>query len=194
MSKKKNLPLQAWLIIGIPILGVLFIYLSFPDSQQERDELVEMLGTTNHGELIYPAIDATGKEIVLEDDSLIEFGMENSRWKFIIFDDGNCMDACRKSLFVTGQIHKLIPKRSNRIERIYISPNKPDAELVAELKKEDSALLFAHSSLGSVIQREQTLPQRDDAYYLMDSKGQIIMYYHSEHEYKRIIKDLKVLL
>jgi hypothetical protein len=194
MSEKKGLPLQAWLIIGIPILGVLLMYLSFPDSQQERDELVEMLGTTNHGELIYPAIDTAGQEIVLEDGSLLAFGTENSRWKFIIFDDGNCMDACRKSLFITGQIHKLIPKRSKRIERIYISPNKPDAELMAELKKEDPALLFAQSELASAIEHEQAMPQREDAYYLMDSKGQIIMYYHSDHDYKRIIKDLKVLL
>jgi hypothetical protein len=194
MSEKKGLPLQAWLIIGIPILGVLFIYLSFPSSQQERDTLVELVGTTNHGELIYPAIDASSEEIFLEDDSLVKFGGDNSRWKLIIIDDGNCNEACRKSLYITGQIHKLIPKRSNRIERIYLSQKRPDPELVAELKKQHPALLFAQSELTTVIENSDVPSQRKDIYYLMDSKGQIMMYYHSGHDYKKIIKDLKVLL
>lgn len=195
MTQKKSFPLQAWLIIGIPVLGILLMYWALPDNQDDRDSLITTLGTTNHGTLIYPAIDASAAQWLGTDGTYLEFGGQNTRWKLIVLADGRCHDACQKSLYITAQIHKLIPKRMNRIERLYVSANALENDISAQLSAAYPGLLVVEGAMTELLAANGNVPlERDDVFYLMDSKGQIVMYYHSEHDYKKIIKDLKVLL
>lgn len=189
MPGKKNNKWQGLLILIIPVLVVLAVYLLFPSSTEQRDQLLASWGTRNFGTLVSPQ-----QQLGLAD--LSEQLSSSGKWKLVIADDGSCGADCRESLYITRQIHKLMPKRSNRIERVLLSSGELSAEVQLLLQQEYPALVQVNDQQGQWpgLRQQSNLGDLQGGYVLVDPEGWLVMYYQSSDDYKKVIKDMKVLL
>ncbi len=197
MTDKKSQRWQIWLIVGMPVMVIVLARVLFPSSEDERNRLLDFLGTRNNGVLIEPAMAVTDARLLVEGGSAWQPSTENTRWKLVVVGDRNCGDACRQSLYIARQIHKLMPKRNNRLERIYIGNEAPSSDFAEVLARDYpgvAVLRDESGDFGRVLDNAGVPEQRAGFIYLLDSRGYLVMYYTSQHSYKEIIKDLKVLL
>ncbi|MGS2723478.1 hypothetical protein ACVBEJ_07005 [Porticoccus sp. GXU_MW_L64] len=187
--------IQGSLVIGLPLLAMAAAYLFFPANSQQKDDLLSWLGTTNHGTLIEPRKTITGEVFTTTTGKPWQVG-GNSKWKLLVASNGACDEPCQQALYLTRQIHSLIPKRKNRLERAYIS-DQPASDSLLQLLTE------AHASMPALVDSGAFKAQLIDSnvphncqgcYYLVAPNGELVLFYTPEHEYKKVIKDLKVLL
>ncbi|MCV6604791.1 MAG: hypothetical protein OIF34_05775 [Porticoccaceae bacterium] len=187
--------LQGSLVIGLPLLAMAAAYLFFPANPQQKDDLLSWLGTTNHGTLVEPRVSIAGDTFIASDGQSWQAG-SNSKWKLIVASDGPCGEACQQALYLTRQIHKLIPKRVNRLERFYLG-SQPASDELQTLLQEAQGGLPALTDNGSFFSKlaQSNAPQNcQGCYYLIAPDGEMVLFYTPQHEYKKVIKDLKVLL
>ncbi|WIO74247.1 hypothetical protein QP938_13235 [Porticoccaceae bacterium LTM1] len=184
---------QMWLVLLIPVAAVAASYWLLPRSDDQRDQLIADMGTTNFGTWIQA-------EQGLADLPLAGLSagpwQDNGKWKLVIADNGDCGEPCQQALFITRQLHTLLAKRADRIERLYLSPDQPIAEQQQRLKEQYPSVLTVHDggSFSELLNNSNIPDQRDGFIYLADSKGKLVLYYPAGQNYKEIIKDLKVLL
>lgn len=195
MSEKKKLPVQGLLIVFMPVLVIAAVYFIFPNTVSERDSLLSALGTTNHGQLVEPAVTIDGVVGTRENG--------DPKWQLMIVDDGSCQQRCQQALFITRQIHKLMPKRANRFERAFITTstlNEEAKSLLAEQYPTVQTLENTDGQLQQLLASTNVPWQENGVIYLVDPRGYLVLYYLEEQhyqqqgDYKKIIKDLKVLL
>ena len=196
MTNNKKSLLQGSLIVAMPLIAVAAAYIFFPDNQQQRDDLLSWLGTTNHGELIEPRQSIADMSFATADGKQWQAG-DNSKWKLVVADNGNCGDPCQTALYLNRQTHKLIPKRLNRLERFYVSQQPLGQALQQRLAEEYpgvTVLLDSNGQLQQLLDLTNVPDQRNGFYYLIAPTGELVLFYTPDHEYKKVIKDLKVLL
>lgn len=196
MTTNKKALWQAGLIIALPVIAVVAGYLFFPSNEQQRDNLLSWLGTTNHGVLIEPVRTIADLTFATPSGENWQAG-GNSKWKLAVVDNGNCDEPCQNALYLTRQIHKLIAKRANRVERLYISEQSLTGQQQQMMEKEYPAttvLLDRSHQFQQQLADTNVPDNRTGFFYLLDSRGQLVLFYTPEHEYKKVIKDLKVLL
>ncbi|UTW44604.1 hypothetical protein KFE80_09375 [bacterium SCSIO 12696] len=187
--------LQGSLVIGLPLLAMALAYLFFPANSEQQKELLSWLGTTNHGTLIEPRQSIKGEVFTAASGETWQVG-ENSKWKLLVAANGPCDELCQQALYLTRQIHTLIPKRKNRLERAYIS-DQPASDSLLQLLQEAHAGMPALLDNGAFKARvaKTNAPQNcQGCYYLVAPNGELVLFYTPENEYKKVIKDLKVLL
>ncbi|MDM3870815.1 hypothetical protein QSV34_05550 [Porticoccus sp. W117] len=188
--------IQGSLVIGLPLLAMAAAYLFFPANSQQKDDLLSWLGTTNHGTLVEPRVSIAGDTFSANDGQPWQVGA-NNKWKLMVATHGTCDDACQQALYLTRQIHKLIPKRINRLERFYISsqPASPDLQQLLESEHGNiPALLDSSGVFFDKIAQSNAPDDCQGCYYLIAPDGEMVLFYTPQHEYKKVIKDLKVLL
>lgn len=196
MTDKNKALWQAGLIVALPAIAVAAAYLFFPGDQQQRDRLLSRLGATNHGVLIEPARTIARLGFTTVGGKGWQVG-GNSKWKLVVASDGECGKPCQNALYLTRQIHKLLPRRSHRLERFYISQRPPSdrqQQLLAEQYPATRVLLDSAHHLQRQLAGTNVPANREGFFYLLDSRGRLVLFYSPQHEYKQVIKDLKVLL
>ena len=200
MANNNKSLLQGSLIVAMPLIAVAAAYFFFPSNQQQRDDLLSWLGTTNHGELVEPGQSIADVSFATADGRQWQIG-KNHKWKLVVADSGECGDACQAALYLSRQIHKLIPKRINHLERLYISQQSPSQAQQQRLTEEYPgviALLDSNDQFQQLLDltnvRLDNSANRDGFYYLIAPGGEMVLFYTPDHEYKQVIKDLKVLL
>ena len=199
-GSKKSL-LQGSLVVAMPLIAIAAAYFFFPNNQQQRDDLLSWLGTTNHGELVEPSQSIADLSFIKQSSATAEGGQwqvgGNHKWKLVVVDNGDCDAACQQALYLNRQTHKLIPKRTNHLERFYISTQLPGRAQQQRLMEEYpgvTALLDSNNQFQQLLDTTNVPGNRDGFYYLIAPNGELVLYYTPEHKYKRVIKDLKVLL
>lgn len=188
---------QIWVIVGLPFLAMGLARLLFPTTENERDQLLDFLGTRNQGVLIETPTTIAEITLSTSDGTVWQASGENGKWKLVVVGDADCDNACRQSLYLTRQIHRLLPKRSTRLERLYIGSGDPSPALAKWLKQEYpgmTVLRDAGLGIDGLLDHAGVPSQRSGLFYLLDPRGYLVMYYTPEHDYKQVIKDLKVLL
>lgn len=184
---------QLWLVLLIPVAAVAASYWLLPNSDDQREQLLADMGTTNHG--IWIKAQKGLADLPLTGLSANTW-QDNGKWKLVIADNGDCVEPCQQALFISRQLHTLLAKRADRIERLYLSPDQPAAEQLERLNKQyPSVVALRDNGSFDQLMNDSNLPdQRDGFIYLADSKGNLVLYYPVGQDYKEIIKDLKVLL
>ena len=144
-SEKPNrkAAVQGGLVIALPLIAVIAAYVFFPANSEQQKDLLDWLGTTNHGTLIEPKQTIEGEVFTTASGKAWQVG-ENTKWKLLVASNGPCDESCQQALYLTRQIHTLIPKRKNRLERAYIS-DQPASDSLLQLLKE------AHTDIPALV-------------------------------------------
>ena len=189
--RNKRMQIQIWImlimVVGVMVAGTLMV----PDTEEERQRLIELFGTTNQGKLIKPAIDIT---------SALDQETANSlKWKILVAGGQSCDDRCQRVILETRQIHILMGKLVRRAERVYIA----DASQLDDQQYDQLALAHPHLSiqrrglpeLGALLANSSMdWDLGDTRYMVVTPDNDAILYYTQDDDVMGLLEDLKHLL
>ena len=189
--RNKRMQIQIWImlimVVGVTLAGTLMV----PKTEEERQRLIELFGTTNQGALIKPAIDITS--------ALDEETASSLKWKILVAGGQSCDDSCQKVILETRQIHILMGKLVRRAERVYIA----DAEQLDDQQYDQLALAHPHlkiqrqglSQLSTLLAGSSMYWDLSDTRYMVVTPdNDAILYYTQDDDVMGLLEDLKHLL
>lgn len=189
--RNRGMKIQIWIMLimvgSVMLAGTLMV----PTTEEERERMIELLGTTNQGALIKPAIDITS--------ALDEETAGSLKWKILVAGGQSCDQSCQQVILDTRQVHILMGKLVRRAERVYLADG-------AELNDEQyDQLALAHPHLN--IQRTGTTELSallatssmdwdlsDTRYMVVTPDNDAILYYTQDDDVMGLLDDLKHLL
>lgn len=156
------------------------------------------LGDTSRGQLITPAVPLTEFSLQTPEG---EFNLESLHgiWTMLYMPEGDCLDACRTSLYNMRQVRLALNQRMDRVQRL---------ALVESADQLDDALLAEHLGLivatGSpeeqaalrdqVHAAESAMEPVTGAIYMLDPFGNVMLRFPADLAPKSMLKDIKHLL
>ena len=169
-AKKEFWALLAMFILPIA-LGTLFFYAN-PNYFSES--------TVNYGELVRPVIATDEDGIDIEGDASLQ-----GIWT-IVYVSNRCENACEKAVADMTTIRTLMNDDMRRIQRMIIIEDSSTPT------KKDESLIKAR--LNSEKLKESLAKYTENAIYLIDPIGNIMLYYEPQNiDIRLVIKDLKRL-
>lgn len=189
-SKQKSFKYQIWLMLII-VFGVIASgFLLVPETEQQRQQMIDLFGTTNQGNLVKPVADLGP---VLSDFA----ETEKPKWKIVIVGGNGCDQDCEQILFNTRQIHMLLGKYSGRVQRVFL--HSSDQVLDAQwLGQEHPFLQLAAvelSQLKLLLQNSSAdWAMADSRYFVVTPDHRAVLYFTAEDDANGLLDDLKHLL
>ena len=189
-AKQKSFRYQIWLMLVIVFGVIAFGFLMVPKSEEQRQKMIELFGTTNQGQLVKPAADISAL--------LTEIPVtEKPKWHIVIVGGSACGRECEDILLNTRQIHMLLGKYTGRVQRIFLqAPNQLlDTEWLKQehpflqLADLDSALL-KHLLVNNTADWDMT----DTRYFVVTPDNKAILYFTADNDANGLLDDLKHLL
>ena len=178
-------------IFGIPLL-LATIYLQMVRSSGGQ------LGDTSKGQLIQPAVPLTEFSLPQSGES---FDLDTVRgsWTLLYMPSGECADTCELNLYHMRQVRLALNHRMDRVQRAVLVES--DGQFSDELLAEHPGLMVAAGSAeeqavlrDQVKAAESTMESLDNAIYLIDPFGNLMLRFPPDLEPKSMLKDIKHLL
>ncbi len=155
----------------------------------------------NYGDLYTPArklspLVLKGKE---GDTSFASF-KEQDLWAFLVVAQGNCGEQCERSILNSRQLRAMQGKHLERLRSVFIYSDLDEAVAQDLAKKYQPIQVFEADSEALSDWVSQLVPENvaqdklSDRFYVVDSKGLLMISYASDAEPKLVSKDLKRLL
>ena len=154
-------------------------------------------GRVHHGELIEPqrmlpaasAKDLQGKDLPL--------AQLKGQWLLVAVGSSECSDKCERLLFVQRQLHKLLNKESDRLDRLWLITDQsaPKNELLAAI--EGATVLRVTPEVLSQWLLPATGRSVEEHLYLIDPMGNWMMRFNYPDDAKTVVdmkRDLERLL
>lgn len=156
------------------------------------------LGNTSKGQLIKPAVPLT--EFSLEAQAS-RFDLDSLRghWTMLYMPEGVCAEACVRNLYNMRQVRLALNHRMDRVKRAVLATS--GEQLDENLLAEHAGLIVAtgtaldQATLRDQIRAaEQDMEALEDAIYLIDPFGNVMLRFPTDLPPKSMLKDLKHLL
>ncbi len=190
------------LIFAIPVL----IILSSTALYYLAEHKVLDLGEVSRGELITPPLPIAQLQLVDGEGQALAYELPEPLWTYVIFGDADCEQLCERVLYVTGQTHKLLGRKVNDLQRIYVNTGgEPGPALQVRLEGEHKNLRVVNGDreeISLALANLEIDPMADTVFFLVDPRGWMMMYYVLADDRqqtlsqlsKDMIKDLKRLI
>jgi len=187
------------IILGSLVLVIVLSTLLFRAAVLGHINLPALLGTKNNGILVSPPQPLSDLPIEFANGDGFEFDKQPAQWSFLIPVGQHCDEACKQTLYMTRQIHTAQGKNSDRVRRYVLTSAYPlDTEFEALLQKEHAKVQVLKTDTVSFDQffakTGVARPLAENAYYLVDPAGWVMMVYKPQHDFKAVMADLKFLL
>ena len=82
-AKQKSFRYQIWLMLVIVFGVIAFGFLMVPKSEEQRQKMIELFGTTNQGQLVKPATDFSALMTEIP-------ATEKPKWQIVIAGGSTC--------------------------------------------------------------------------------------------------------
>ncbi|MGK2914903.1 MAG: hypothetical protein ACSLE5_10730 [Porticoccaceae bacterium] len=190
---------QIWMILAITASVLLGAFLVVPRSEEQRQWLLSILGTSNKGILLKPATTLSSLDLKDEDGKLWPLTAQKPRWRLLIPVADGCAEACRDALYLTRQVHMRLEKNAHRLERILLNLGPAlNADILAFLKKEHPHLAVLSADQSAF---QATLASTNGVWspavnytYVVDQAGVAMLYFTAEHSGGDMLADLRHLM
>ena len=189
-AKQKGFRYQIWLMLIIVFGVIAFGFLMVPKTEEQRQKMIEMFGTTNQGQLVKPALDISAALATLP-------ASEKPKWKVVIVGGNYCDQMCEDILLNTRQIHMLLGKYTGRVQRVFL---KGSSQILDPqwLKQEHPFLQLAQldSDLFKQLLRDNSADwdMLDTRYFVVTPDNKAILYFTAVNDANGLLDDLKHLL
>ncbi|MFK8082063.1 MAG: SCO family protein [Granulosicoccus sp.] len=156
------------------------------------------IGDTSRGQLIQPAVPLTEFSLQTKGG---EFNLDSVRglWTMLYIPAGDCLDACEKNLYHMRQVRLALNHRMDRVQRAVLMTSS--TQVSPELLAEHPGLIAAtgssaeHARLSEQVDTaQQGMEVLQDAIYLIDPFGNIMLRFPPDLAPKSMLKDIKHLL
>jgi hypothetical protein len=189
-AKQKSFRYQIWLMLVIVFGVIAFGFLMVPKSEEQRQKMIELFGTTNQGQLVKPATDFSALMTEIP-------ATEKPKWQIVIAGGSTCGQKCEDILLNTRQIHMLLGKYTGRVQRIFLQA--PGQMLDSEwLKQEHPFLQLASLDSGLfkqlLLNNSADWDMLDARYFVVTPDNKAILYFTAENDANGLLDDLKHLL
>ena len=193
--QQRGFQYQIWLMLVIVIGVILAGFLMVPDTEEERQKMIELFGTTNQGDIVSPMVDVRPLLDLVDTQP----AAEAPKWKVLIVGGMGCDSGCQEVLSNSRNVHMLLGKMTRRLERIYL----PDIATIDSINlKELQAkhpLLLIHpietAKISALLQSSSAAWSMEDVrYFIVTPDQKAILYYTQAHDGGGLLEDLKHLL
>ena len=156
------------------------------------------MGDTSRGELIQPAVPLTQFSLQTSDEP---FDLDTLRglWTMLYIPDGECTDACTQNLYHMRQVRLALNHRMNRVQRAVVMQGAQ--QISPELLAEHPGLIAASGDAATtsqfvdqVLKAQQDMEPMQDAIYLIDPFGNLMLRFSPDLKPNSMLKDIKHLL
>ena len=191
-AKQRSFQYQIWLMLIIVFGVILAGFLMVPNTEEERQAMMERMGTTNQGDIVSPTVDMTALLGSLPQG-------EAPKWKVVVAGGQGCDQGCQDVLINSRQIHMLLGKSSGRLERVYL-PSSAALDIIdiEELQAVHPYMLIhavENDALKAVLQGSSAdWDMRDTRYFVVTPDLQAVLFYTLQHDGGGLLEDLKHLL
>jgi hypothetical protein len=189
-AKQKSFRYQIWLMLIIVFGVIAFGFLMVPKSEEQRQKMIELFGTTNQGQLVKPALDVSSLLTAIP-------ASEKPKWQIVIVGGDTCGQVCEDILLNTRQIHMLLGKYTGRVKRIFLqSPNQLlDTQWLTEqhpfLQLAD---LDAAQFKQLLMNNTADWDMESTRYFVVTPDNKAILYFTADNDANGLLDDLKHLL
>ena len=144
--------------------------------------------TANYGELILPPETLPAFVLRAEDGTAFRFTELRERWVLLASDAAQCSQACGAKLHLMRQARLALGRDATRVSRVVVIDGEAGLSGSPDLR-EDLVVLSAPA--GTPL----TGALRDPAHiYLVDPRGNVMMRWPANADFRRMLKDLQTLL
>jgi cytochrome oxidase Cu insertion factor (SCO1/SenC/PrrC family) len=178
-------------IFGIPLI-LASIYLQMVRSSGGQ------LGDTSRGQLIQPAVPLTDFSLI-QSGEVFNLDTVRCSWTMLYMPKGECSDACKLNLYHMRQVRLALNHRMDRVQRAVLLQS--EGQLPKDLLAEHMGLMaVVGSSAEQAVLRNQIesaeseMESLDDAIYLIDPFGNLMLRFPPDLKPKSMLKDIKHLL
>jgi cytochrome oxidase Cu insertion factor (SCO1/SenC/PrrC family) len=182
----KRRPLQGWglfLLFFGPLVVAVYLYF---DTEWRPG------GTSNHGELIVPAVPLPAVSLPTPDGGQTDAEFLRHHWSLVYVARSNCDAACQEALYNGRQLRLALGRLMERVQRVYLYVGEaPDAAFIAA---EHPDLLVAAAGGAEAAALLGSFAGQDEGYWLVDPLGNAMMRYPPDEPPRGIMEDLKRLL
>jgi hypothetical protein len=189
-AKQKSFRYQIWLMLIIVFGVIAFGFLMVPKSEEQRQKMIELFGTTNQGQLVKPALDVSSLLTAIP-------ATEKPKWQIVVVGGDACGQICEDILLNTRQIHMLLGKYTGRVQRIFLqSPNQLlDTQWLTEqhpfLQLAD---LDAPQFKQLLVNNSADWDMASTRYFVVTPDNKAILYFTADNDANGLLDDLKHLL
>ena len=189
--RNRGMKIQIWIMLimvgSVMLAGTLMV----PNTEEERERMIGLLGTTNQGALIKPAIDISS--------ALDEETASSLKWKILVAGGQSCDDSCQKVILDTRQVHILMGKLVRRAERVYLADTAQlNGEQYDQLALAHPHLNIQRSGLAELTRllanSSMDWDLSDTRYIVVTPDNDAILYYTQDDDVMGLLDDLKHLL
>ncbi|MFT4728274.1 MAG: cytochrome oxidase Cu insertion factor (SCO1/SenC/PrrC family) [Granulosicoccus sp.] len=178
-------------LFGVPLI-LASIYLQMVRSSGGQ------LGDTSRGQLIQPAVPLTEFSFTQPGEPFNLDAVRGS-WTMLYVLEGECADACKLNLYHMRQVRLALNQRMDRVQRAVLLQS--EGQLSEDLRAEHLGLMIAVGTSeeqaalrDQVKSAESTMDNLDNAIYLIDPFGNLMLRFPPDLEPKSMLKDIKHLL
>jgi hypothetical protein len=146
--------------------------------------------TANYGELILPPQSLAGIAFARPGGTALRFEELREQWVLVAADSGACEARCAEKLHMTRQVRLALGRNASRVARVFVAADgrMPDPATLAPLE----GLIVAVAPQGSGTAAGAA---GDRAHiYLVDPRGNVMMRWPAQPDFRRMLKDLELLL
>ncbi|MDB2649771.1 hypothetical protein N9Y19_02445 [Porticoccaceae bacterium] len=189
-AKQKSFRYQIWLMLIIVFGVIAFGFLMVPKSEEQRQKMIELFGTTNQGQLVKPALDVSSLLTAIP-------ASEKSKWQIVIVGGDTCGQVCEDILLNTRQIHMLLGKYTGRVKRIFLQSLNQllDTQWLTEqhpfLQLAD---LDAAQFKQLLMNNTADWDMESTRYFVVTPDNKAILYFTADNDANGLLDDLKHLL
>lgn len=189
--KSRMMLIGILLIFAIP-LGLASIWLHLVRSSDGQ------LGDTSRGELIRPAVPLEAFSLTTTEGAF-ELDTVQGVWTLLYLPEGECAETCQQNLYHMRQVRLALNHRMDRVQRAVLA--REQDQLPETLINEHPGLLVASGAdpeqknlIDQVSKAQTNMPVLNDAIYLIDPFGNLMMRFAPDLPPKSMLKDIKHLL
>ena len=181
---RRRLLLLAALFFGPMVAAWLFIRFG--------DGLIDVT-VDSYGDLVQPVITLEEFQLPMNEDGLRNF---QGVWTLLYPLKGECDSDCAQLLHDTRQVRTALAKEMNRLQRVVLwQTSAPDTELPLDDPKRHPGLRVFRGSAEQLEPLWRQLPENpEQALFLIDPMGNVMMRYSHDFEGKPLLKELNFLL
>ena len=194
-SPRQTRPWPLILMVGILSAVILAGLVLRPHSDEDKLRWLELLGTTNQGELINPPLTIPGDLFITragEDWA----ALDNAHWKLVVVNEGVCSLHCEQLIYTTRQVHSRLNRRAPLLERALL--NFGDSGLsMAQLTESypELQLLRADRATYESWISGSNLEGQDRAVILLINPIDVVqLFYTGDHDGNGLLEDLEHLM
>lgn len=152
----------------------------------------------HHGELLVPARPVAHFQVLDVVGGELNHAYLRGHWTLVYMGaKSDCNESCRQGLYKIRQVRLALGKEMDRVQRLLLMAEMPDAFLSKWLQQEHTGMVVAVADRPTRDFLLQAFPGRAIAsgwIYLIDPLSNLVMRYPAESDPQGILKDLKRLL